>query len=89
MSTTISPVTVVCSSALVTTVTVTVAFPCVQLATALCQHDVALPPSLILRSTVRGVVGLGTVPQQKPQSQIPYQACVSYAMGPPQVIFYF
>ena len=35
------------------------------------QHDVILPPKLILRDTIRGSVGQTTVPQQQEhQSQI-------------------
>ena len=36
-----------------------------------------------------GSVGLATVPQQQPHSQISCQACTNYAIGPPQVGFYF
>ena len=34
-------------------------------------------------------VGLATVPQQLPQSQMPFQAYANYAMGPPQLSFSF
>ena len=36
-----------------------------------------------------GVVGLTTVPQQQPPSQMHLQAYANYAMGPPQVDFSF
>ena len=49
------------------------------------QHDVALPPLLTPRHS-RSVVGLASVPQQQPPSQMPLQA---YAMGPSQVGFPF
>ena len=40
--------------------------------TALCQHDVVLPPQLILRDTMRDSVGVTTLQQQQqPQSQMP------------------
>ena len=48
---------------------------------SLAQEDVVLG--------TRGVVGLGTVLQQLPQSQMPFQACFNYTMGPPQVSFSF
>ena len=47
-----------------------------------------LPPLLMLRDT-RGVVGLATVQQQQPQSQMPPQLYDSYAMGLLQVGFSF
>ena len=52
------------------------------------QHDVVLPPALTLMYS-RAVVGLVTVPQQQPPSQMPLQAYANYAMGPPQVGFSF
>ena len=52
------------------------------------QHDVVLP--LLLTPRDSGcVVGLATVPQQQPPSQMPLQAYASYAMGPPEVGFSF
>ena len=54
------PMTVVCSSPAPITMTVAMA-PTVNLA-ALYQHDVILLPPLILRDTVRGSVGLTTMP---------------------------
>ena len=42
-----------------------------------------VPPSLMLRDTK--VIGLTTVPQQLPQSQVPFQADANYAIGPPHV----
>ena len=44
------------------------------------QYDVVLPPLVTLRNS-GGVVGLANVPQQQPQSQMPFQAYASYAMG--------
>ena len=68
--------------------TVTVAPAMVGPPAALGQQDVVLPPVLIPRDT-RGVVGLATVQQQPPQSQMSFQAYVNYAMGLPQVSFLF
>ena len=52
------------------------------------QHAVILLPPLTPRHS-GGVVGLSTVLQQQPASQMPLQAYASYAMGPPQVGFPF
>ena len=57
-------------------------------AAALGLQDVDLPPLLLQRVT-RDVVGLATVLQQLPQSQVPFQAYANYAMGPLQVSFFF
>ena len=48
------------------------------------QHDVVLVSPLALRDS-RGVVGLATVLQQQPQSEMPLQASANYTMGPLQV----
>ena len=52
------------------------------------QHDVVLPPPLTLWDS-GGVVGIATVLQQQPQSQIHLQSYTKYAMGPLQVSFSF
>ena len=52
------------------------------------QHDVLLPPLLILRYS-GGVVGFATMPNQQHQSQMPLQPYANYAMDPPQVGFSF
>ena len=58
--------------------------------TAKGQHDVVLPPQLILRDMMRGCVGLITVLQkQQSQSQMPSQAYANYTMGSPQASFLF
>ena len=68
-ATTTAPfVTVVCSGAPTTTMTVTIALTCMGLATALGQHFVVLPPPLILKGTMKGIGGLTSVLQQLPQS---------------------
>ena len=37
----------------------------------------------------RGTFGLATVPQQLPQSQMPFHTYANYVMGPPQVSLSF
>ena len=88
LTTTTPPVTFVYSSASTKTTTVTMAPTSLGQTAALYQHDV-LPSPLILRDTIRGLVGLATVLQQHPQSQMPSQAYANYAMGPPKVSFLF
>ena len=78
------PVTVVCSGALPITLTVTIAPISVGLA-ASGQYDVVLSPKLILRDTMRGSVGLATVPQWS--TSVPdvfssiYQLCHGSSLG--------
>ena len=79
--------TLVCLRASSITMTVTMA-PTGGL-TMLGQHDMVLHLQLILSDTMRHYVGLITLSQQQPQSQIPSQACANYAMGPSQVSFSF
>ena len=64
-TTTTQLVTVVCSGTWTITVTVPIAPTSMGLAAALGPHDVALPPTLIPRETLRGVVGLVNVPQEE------------------------
>ena len=88
-TTTTSPVTVSCSRESPITMTVTVAPISMDLA-ALGQHDVVLPPQLVPGDKMLGSVSLTTVlQQQSPQSQMPYETYVSYAMSFPQVSFLF
>ena len=82
------PVTVVCSSMSSLLTTATMHPSLMGLSATLGQHDVVLPPLLILRNS-GGVVGLASVPLQQPQSQMSLQAYANYAMGPPQVGFSF
>ena len=49
--------------ALTTTVTVIMAPASLVLSAALGQHDVVLPPPLILKGTITGVAGLPTMQQ--------------------------
>ena len=57
--------------------------------TTLGQHELVLPPQLILRDTMRGSAKLTILQLQQPQSQMPSQVYVNYAMGSPQVNFFF
>ena len=52
------------------------------------QHEVVLPPPLMPRGS-GGVIGLASVPQQQPPSLMPFLAYANYAMGFPQVGFFF
>ena len=58
------------------------------LPTILAQHDVVLLPPLSPRCS-GGVLGHASVPQQQPPSSMPLQAYANYAMGSPQVGFFF
>ena len=88
MTTTTSPVTVVCSGASLITKMDMLAPTSVGQIT-LDQQDVVLPPQFILRDTVRGFVGLMHVPQKQTQSQMPSEAYANYSMGPPLLSFSF
>ena len=83
-ATTTTPLmTVVCSRAFPISTTVKMALTFVGLE-PLGQHDVVLPPQLILTEKMKDSIRITTVlPQQQPQSQKPSQ--VNCAMGPPQV----
>ena len=52
------------------------------------SHGVIQPPPLMLRSS-GGVLGSGSVPQQQIPSSMPPLASANYAMGSPQVGFFF
>ena len=58
------------------------------LPTMLGQHNVVMLPPLTPRGS-GGVLGHASVPQLQPPSLIPLQACANYAMGSPQVDFFF
>ena len=85
--TTTPPVTVV-SSGMSSISSVTVAPSLMGLPTTLGQHDVVLPPPLTPRCS-GGVLGLASMSQQQPPSSLPLQAYAYYAMGSPQVGFFF
>ena len=86
-TTTTPPVTVVYSGTSSLLMMVTMASTLMELPAIFNQHDVVLPPLLILRDT-RGVGVLAIVPQQQPQFQMPLQVYANYAMGPPHVNFF-
>ena len=50
------------------------------------QHGVVQPPPFMLSGS-GGVIA--SVPQQQPPSLMPLLACANYAMGSPQVGFFF
>ena len=52
------------------------------------QCEVVQPPPLMLRGS-GGVIGSASVPQQHPPSVMSFLAYASYAMGSPQVGFFF
>ena len=81
--TTITPVPAVCSGVSSITMSVTMVPTSVSIAAALGQHDVALPPPVILRDAMRGVADHVTVPQQQSQSHMCFQA---YVMEPQMII---
>ena len=88
MAMTTTPLVTVVSSVMLSLSTVTIAPSLVGLPTMLGQHDVVLLPPLTPRCS-GGVLGLASVPQQQPPSSMPPQACANYAMGSPQVCFFF
>ena len=52
------------------------------------QHEEVLLPPLMPRCP-GGVIGIASVPQQQPPSSVPLLAYANYAMGSPQVGFFF
>ena len=84
--TTTLPVMVV-SSGLSSVSSVTVAPSLMGLLTVLDHHEVQTPPLMPRGSG--GVIGPASVPQQQPPSLMPLLAYASYAMGSPQVGFFF
>ena len=86
-STTTTPVMVV-SSCLSSVSSVTMAPSLMGLPATLGQCEVVQPPALMLRGS-GGVVGLASVPQQQPPSSMPLPVYANYAMGSPQVGFFF
>ena len=84
---TTQPVMVV-SSGLSSISSVTMAPSLMGLPATLGWHEVVLPPPLMPRGS-GGVIGLACVPQQQPPSLMPLLAYTNYAMGSPQVGFFF
>ena len=87
MAMTTSPVTVV-SSGLSSVSSVTVAPSLMGLLVTLDQHGVVQPPPLVPRGS-GDVIGPASLPQQQPPSSVPLLAYGNYAMGSPQVGFFF
>ena len=92
MSTTIAmtptPLVTVVSSGMSSLSVVTMAPSLMGFPATLSQHDVVLPPTLTPRCP-EGVIGLAAVPQQQLPSSMPLWAYNNYAMGSPQVGFFF
>ena len=87
-ATTTTPPVMVVSSGLSSVSSVAMAPPLTGLPATMGQHEVVQPPPLIPRGS-GGVVGLAFVPQQQPPSLMPILAYANYAMGSPQVGFFF
>ena len=85
--TTTPPITVV-SSGLSSVSSVTVAPSLMGFPVSLDQHGVVQPQPLMLRGS-GGVTGSVSVPQQQTPSLMPLLAYANYAMGSPQVGFFF
>ena len=85
--TTTHPVMVV-SSGLSSVSSVTMAPSLMGSPVSLDQHGVVQPPPLMPRGS-GGVIGPASVPQQQPSSSMPLLAYSNYAMGSPQVGFFF
>ena len=85
--TTTSPVTVV-SSGLSSVSSVIVAPSLTGFPGSLDQHGMVPPPPLMLRGS-GGVLGSVSLPQQQTPSSMPPLAYANYAMGSPQVGFFF
>ena len=82
--TTTTPVTVVSSGLS----SVTVAPSLTGFPVSLDQHGMVSPPPLMPRGS-GGVLGSVSVPQQQTPSSMPLLAYANYAMGFPQVAFFF
>ena len=85
--TTTAPVTVV-SSGLSSVLSVTVAPSLTGFPVSLDQHGMVPPPPLVPRGS-GGVLGSISVQQQQTPSLMPLLAYANYAMGSPQVGFFF
>ena len=88
MATTTAPLVTMVSSGLSSVLSVTMAPSLMGLSATLDQHEVVQPPHLLPRGS-GGVVGLASVPQQQPPSLMPLLTCANYAVGSPQVGFFF
>ena len=88
MATTTSPPVMVASSGLSSVSSVTVAPSPLRLPATMDQCGVVQPPPLMPRGS-GGVICPTSVPQQQPPSLMPLLAYANYAMGSPQVGFFF
>ena len=87
MAPTTTPLVTVVSSGL-SSVSVTVAPSLTGFPVSLDQHGMVPPPPLMPRGS-GGVLGSVSVPQQQTPSSMPPLAYANYAMGSPQVGFFF
>ena len=85
---TTTPLVTVVPSGMSSLSLVTMAVSLIGLPTMLGQHDVVLLPPLTQRCS-RGVLGNASVPHQQLPSSLPLQTHANYAMGSPQVGFFF
>ena len=88
MAKTTTPPVMVVSSGLLSVSSVTMAPSLMGLPATLGKHEVVLPPPLMHRGS-GGVICLASVLQQQPPSSMPLLAYANYAMGSPQVGFFF
>ena len=88
MATTTTPPVMVVSSGLSLVSSVTVAPSLTGFPVSLDQFGVVQPPPLMPRGS-GDVIGSASVPQQQPPSLMPLLAYANYAMGSPQVGFFF
>ena len=88
MATTTTPPVMVISSGLSSVSSVTVAPSLMGFLVTLDQHGVVQPPPLLPRGS-GGVIGSASMLQQQPPSSMPFLTYANYAMGSPQVGFFF
>ena len=85
---TTTPLVMVVSSGMSSISSVTMAISLMGLPATSGQHEVVLLPPLMLKCP-GGVIGLASMPQQQPPSLMPLLAYTNFAMGSPQVGFFF
>ena len=88
MATTTTPPVMVVSSRLSSVSSVTMVPSLMGLPATLGQREVVQPPPLMPRGS-GGVIGPASVLQQQSPSLMPLLAYASYALGSPQVCFFF
>ena len=87
-SMTTTPPVILVSSGMSSLSLVTMAPSLMGLPSMLVQHDGVLPPPLTPKGS-GGILGHASVPQQQLPSSMPLQAYANYAIGSPQVGFFF